>query len=358
MAPRLPRHDGPTDPLTHARALGVTDTAGALLADADFVDLHLDVEVPARLFGWDPTIRHRTARRSPAFFGHTDYPRLIEAGFTGVAHDIATNPFRRPESRQRTTLANLDRVVARVERYPDDLAIARTRAEYDAARRTGRLAVLPCLQGGNAFSHDPDVLDGDVGRTLHRITLVHLTNSDLGGTSSPQGRNQPITDKGRAFVAACNRNRVLVDLAHASKATFWGAIEAHDTTLPPVVTHTGVDGARVHWRNLDDDQIRAIADRGGVVGVIYESKFLAETWGRARRADVVRHLDHLIRVGGEDVAAIGTDYDGFIVPPGDLPDVTMQVLLVQDLLDAGWTEARIRRVLGANFLRVLGQVRP
>jgi membrane dipeptidase len=91
---------------------------------------------------------------------------------------------------------------------------------------------------------------------------------------------------------------------------------------------------------------------------MYQSNFLAPVWGYARRADVVAHLAHVVNVAGEGAVAIGTDYDGMIVPPRDLPDVTAHPLLVQDLLDLGWSERLIRRALGENYLRVLRGVRP
>ena len=73
---------------------------------------------------------------------------------------------------------------------------------------------------------------------------------------------------------------------------------------------------------------------------------------------ILEHLEHIIDVAGEDVAAIGTDYDGMIIPPKDLPDVTHHPLLVQDMLERGWKEERIRKVLGLNYLRVVEAVRP
>ena len=156
----------------------------------------------------------------------------------------------------------------------------------------------------------------------------------------------------------CNRQRILVDLAHAGKETFWTALGVHDPSLPPIVSHTGVDAVHAHWRNLDDDQIRAIADRGGVVGVMYQSSFLESTllWGR--RSKIVDHLEYIVDLVGDDVAAIGTDYDGAIIPPADLADVTHHPQLVQDMLDRGWSTDRIRGVLGANYLKVVRAIRP
>jgi membrane dipeptidase len=284
---------------------------------------------------------------------------LIEAGFTGLVYDIATNPFRPARNRQATTLANLDAVAARVAASPDRLEWVTDRGGYDRAKRGGRLALWVALQGANAFAHDPSILDGPVGDRLHRITLIHLTNSVFGGTNQPIGRNRGITEAGREMVRRMNARRILVDLSHASKPTFWGAIEAHDPSLPPIVSHTGLEGVHPHWRNIDDDQIRAIADRGGVVGIMYQSAFLEAVplFGRGKRSSIVAHIAHLVDRFGEDFAAIGTDYDGAITPPADLADVTHHPLLVQDFLDRGWSAERIHKILGRNYLRVVSAIR-
>ena len=328
-----------------------------LLYSSDFVDLHLDLEVPVRVLGWDPRLRHATNRLPPLFWGHTDLPRLKTGGFTGIVHDIATNPFRPPKNRLAVTLANVERVKRRAQET-EGVRFVRTASEYHEARRRGDLASWISLQGGNALIADLTALDGPLGDDLHRITIVHLTNSRIGGSSSPTGRDGGVLPAGVELVERCNHRRILVDLAHAGKKTFQGILLAHSPHLPPIVSHTGVDGVRPHWRNLDDGQIRQIADRGGVIGVMYQSQFLEDVWIYARRRAIVDHLEHILRVVGDDVPAIGTDYDGAIVPPGDLPDVTHHALLVQDMLDRGWSEARIQKILGLNYLRVVREVRP
>ncbi len=353
--------DHRSNPAAWARELGVSVAACELLLDADFVDLHCDLEVPVRLLGYDPSKRHGPWKRVMPMMFQTDYPRLREAGLTGVAYDLATNIFRTESRRLEITTANVKRCVAQIEAWGQDLGIARSRADYDRLRAEGRTAMMLCLQGGNAVSQNPGVLDGPLGRELHRITLIHLGSSVLGGSSSPSQPDRGISERGRAFVAACNRNRILVDLAHAGKRTFWGALEAHVSDLPPVVTHTAMDALRPLWRNVDDDQVRAIADRGGVLGIVYQGSFLERVptgFPAASRASILNHLEHLIRVGGEASAAIGTDYDGMITPPRDLTDITHHPMLVQDMLNRGWTEARIRRVLGLNYLAVFQAVRP
>jgi len=355
---RLAYCDRAADPAGWARELGVSDEATRLLVDSPFIDLHLDLEVPVRVLGWKPQRHHGVDRRTRPFMGHTDYPRLREAQLTGVVYDIATNPFRPARGRLRTTLHNVRQATERLSAHPDDLALVTDLTGYRRAQAEGKTAVWLALQGGNALDADPEQLDGPLGRSLHRITLVHLTSSRLGGTSSPAGRDRGCTAAGRHFVRRCNAARVLVDLAHAGKETFWTALGVHDPHLPPIVSHTGVAAVRPHWRNLDDAQIRAIAERGGVVGIMYQSSFLAPVrWG-CRRAAILDHLQHVIDLVGDEVPAIGTDYDGMIVPPADLPDITAHPLLVQDMLDRGWSPARIRRILGDNYLRVVGDIRP
>jgi len=162
------------------------------------------------------------------------------------------------------------------------------------------------------------------------------------------------------MVEALNERRILVDLAHASRRTFFDAIETRDGCqhpLPPLVTHTGVSGVHPSWRNLDDDQIRAIAERGGVIGIMFHRGFLGRPFWKVGAEAIVRHLEHTITVGGEGCAALGSDWDGMIVTPRDMPTCLELPVLVERMLERRWPEHRIRKVLGQNALRVIGTVR-
>jgi membrane dipeptidase len=141
-----------------------------------------------------------------------------------------------------------------------------------------------------------------------------------------------------------NAEAIHVDLAHASPRTFEEALER--TTLPPIVSHTGVLSVHDTWRNLSDDQIRAVARKGGVIGVMLATPALE----RVSLEEAMEHLAHVVDVGGEDVAALGSDFDGYVDAPIDasrLPQLT------ELMLRRGWSEERIRKVLGENVLRVL-----
>jgi membrane dipeptidase len=341
--------------------MDVSDHARALSRDCELIDLHLDCFIPWRLFGYDPLRRHGRGILRGRFFGHTDLPRAQDGGLSAGMWCLTTNPFRTARGRWGAFQRNLDGVRALLTRAEGKLAFARDRAEYDAVRATGAHAVLLAVQGGNAFDAAPEGPASTPDRLLTRVTLVHLTNAWAGATSAPFGLLRPhkgLTDHGRRMVAQCDAARIFVDLAHIHPKGFWDAVEAHDATLPLIVTHTGVDGVKRHWRNLDDRQIRAVTDTGGVVGVMFHSGYLRRRGGPRDGAAVVEHMEHIIQVGGEQAVALGTDFDGFILPPGDLRYGDSYPRLVQHMLNRGWSEARIRGALGENFLRSWARLRP
>ncbi len=351
---------GVRDAEAWANELGVSQAALALYLDSEVVDLHLDSFIWARIFGYDLGKPHARPPLGGWFLGHADFPRVREAGLAAATWVITTNPLRDPAERLEVLLANVASMEQRIAAFGEDFLLARTHADYQRARASGRHAAFLGVQGGNALEEPADAIERLPPQAILRVTLLHLMNSRLGATSSPLGLlTQPgLTRFGRDFVARLNAARILVDLAHIDRAGFWDALDAHDRDLPAVVTHTGVSGVRKHWRNLDDAQLRAIADTGGVVGILFHSSFLAGSFLTARADDVAAHLAHVVRVAGEDTPAIGSDFDGNILPPRELSSVLSLPRLVECLLARGLSERAIRKILGQNFLRVLARVRP
>lgn len=350
----------PLAPDALATRLGCSAEAVALTRDADLLDLHIDTLIPPRLWGYDVLARHGKPLGGH-FFGHLDLPRMIDGGLDGAMWSITTNPFRTAASRLRTFHRNLKALEALVDRSDGRLAFARTAAEYRSLRARGVHAILLAIQGGNALEASAEGPAEVSDQRLTRVTLVHLTNAGFGATSSPfhhLRRDKGLSPSGQRFVEQLAQERVFLDLAHVHPQTFWDAVAAHDPTLPFLVTHTGVCGVRPHWRNLDDDQIRATADSGGVVGVILATQFMRRKGGPNNAAMIVEHMEHIVNIGGEDAVAVGTDYDGAITPPPDLRTGDCYPRLVQSMLDRGWSERRIRKALGENFLRAFEALRP
>jgi membrane dipeptidase len=268
---------------------------------------------------------------------------------------VTTNPFRTRAGRRRVAFANVARLRALLDQPARGVEVVADLAAYQRARAAGRLACFLAIQGGHAVAAE-DLADPALA-DVTRVTLVHLTPSALGSPSVPPLGGRPLTADGRRFVEALGDRDVLVDLAHAGPRTFWDALAVARPDRPVVVSHTGVRGVHDHWRNVDDEQIRAVAERGGVVGVMLHRAFLTRPGWRATADSVAAHLAHVARVGGSACPAIGTDYDGFILPPRDLAAVDALPRLVDALLRMGMPGEQVRRVLGANALAVIGAVR-
>ncbi|MFW2386701.1 MAG: dipeptidase [Polyangiales bacterium] len=339
-----------------AEELGVSEEAVALFRSADAIDLHIESFVWRRIFGYDLNREHRGGIFGRSFFGHADFPTAREIGLGGATWVISTNPARTSRGRRRVFERNLAELRTLLRDAPG-IEHVRTAAEFRAARARGNHAAFIGIQGGNALDDGIEALDVLADGSVLRVTLLHLTSSRLGATSAPGGsRSAGLSDFGKAYVERLNEMRVGVDLAHVSRPGFFDAADVHDPTQPLFVTHTGLAGVYEHWRNITDEQLRIVADTGGTVGVIMHAAFLGRR--RVTVGTVVDHLEHIVNSVGEEHASIGSDYDGFIIPPKDLPGIWAFPRLVQEMLDRGWSDVRIRKILGGNALRVIEALRP
>ncbi len=353
---KLVYRDRSADPAGWARDLGISKEAVDVYLAGDVIDLHMETFIWQRSLAYDMTKRHGRGPFGARMFGQLDLPRVREASITGGTWSISTNPLRPSKNRATTFVRNLHRLRAILEGASEDVAVCRNLAEYRAARAAGKHGAFIGIQGGNALDKDLSALDLIEDDLVLRITLVHLSTSKLGVTSAPGwGKSNPgLTPFGRDYVRRMNEKRIFVDLAHIDRKGFFDAVEVHDKSQPLIVTHTGVTGIKQHWRNIDDDQIKAVADTGGTIGIIYQMGFLG---GDHKAGRIIDHMQHIIDVAGEDFVSLGSDWDGVIFPPRDMPTCLELPRLAQRMLDRGWTAERIHKVLGGSFLRALGHLR-
>ncbi|HEY4118801.1 MAG TPA: membrane dipeptidase [Byssovorax sp.] len=326
-----------------------SDEARAIHARHPAIDLHADSLMWARWVGYDLTERHEPPLPRAAIGGHVDVPRLVEGGVGAQFFGLVSLPIGQRRGLAAVIDQQIDALESNAARAPDKLVVARTGAEVRAAAAHGQVAALLGIEGAHALEGDLDAVARFARRSVRYLGLSHFSANEACFPAFGRGRRdvEGLTKFGRDVVASCEDNGVLVDLAHINKKGFLEACAmAHK---PPIVSHTGVLGVFEHWRNIDDEQLRAVSDLGGVVGVIFCPKFL----GGDGLGPVVAHLKHVIDVCGEDAPALGSDWDGFIVPTRELCDAAHVPLLTDALLRAGLSEDVIAKILRENVLRVL-----
>lgn len=236
----------------------------------------------------------------------------------------------------------------------DELALVRTSAELRERAGRGAISVLLGLEGAEGFGDDPRNLDAYAARGLRYLGLT-WNESNAFAEAAADRRDPPgLTEAGRALVARANDAGVLLDLAHASAATFW---DVHRLSRAPLlVSHAGLRALRDHARNIDDLQLLALARTGGVLGIVWHSGFLADLPEGRTRAPLdalLDHYDHARALGAAAALALGSDLDGGIRPPEGLDTIAELPVLVTGLLERGWSEEEVRGVLGGNVLRLL-----
>jgi membrane dipeptidase len=326
------------------------DDARALHARHPAIDLHADTLMWGRWFGYDMLKRHSPPLPKKALLGHVDLPRMREGGVGAQFFGLVSLPMMgRVRGLARAIdeqIDVLDETLARTR----DIRLARTKKEIEEHSRDGAASALLGIEGAHALEGDFENLERFARRGVRYLGLLHFSANEAGFPAYGRGaRDEGLTMWGRELVARCEALDVIVDLAHINRRGFLDACAM--SKRAPIVSHTGVLGAFDHWRNIDDAQLRAIADRGGCVGVIFCPRYLGGDGIDA----VVKHLKHILDVVGEDCPALGSDWDGFIVPTRDLADPTGLPLLTAALLDAGFKENTISKILRDNALRVLDQ---
>jgi membrane dipeptidase len=329
-------------------------------------DLHVDTLLWMRLLGYDVAKRHRPVLPGAPFAWQMDLPRAREGGLDGAVLGIVVSPdeelpgqilplrvLARVERRRGLpqTLATLDLLAATARSQPGQLAFARSGSELRAAIAAGRFGALAGLEGAHGLGERVENVRAAWERGLRMIGLVHFQPSAAAHPmTDPVHAERGLTPFGFELVREMESLGIVVDLAHVNARGVEDALGA--LRRPFVVSHSGARSVRDHPRNLDDEQIRRIADRGGVIGIAVGREFL----GPGGLDAFLAHAERLRQRGGEDCPAIGSDWDGGIVPAPGLEDVRALPLVTQGLLARGFSPEATRKLLGENALRVITEV--
>lgn len=341
--------------------------AARLHRDALVLDLHCDINLDVM------RSRVRGARR---VIEERYLPRWRQIGLDVVvlnsipkigldAHPYVTTPVH-------NFLGMLDALREEIRESAAHLTLVETAADLEAAREAGKVGIVIGVEGAEAIGSELAYLRCFHGLGLRVLTLTwHQRNQVADGVAEPS--NAGLSHFGRDVVAEANRLGIVLDVSHASPQTVADVLERSDA--PIIASHSNARAVHDHERNLTDDQLRAIAERGGVIGAVFISRF---TGVDPTIDDVVAHVMHMAEVAGPEAIALGPDYvdnahdliidarrvagphqpvnDADIPFVAGLEDATGIPALTAALLGAGMTDDEVTGILGANAARVLTQV--
>jgi membrane dipeptidase len=335
--------------------------------------------------------------------GHLDAVRMKEGGLDAQFFSIWVEPSiygASGEGATRRADVQIAAVRALAEKHPETWEVATSANDIRRIVESGKLAALMGLEGGYAIDEKLENVERYYKMGVRYMSGAWSVSTSWAGSSGDEaGRTRGLTDFGKQVIREMNRLGMMIDVSHLSDKAFWDVINT--STKPVIASHSNVRAIANASRNLDDEMIRALAQKGGVVCVLFYPEFLEPGWSEkkkmvdveiaplvkkasdsepgsaalkkmardrvraeeyARRLPpvsvtrIVDHIDYIVKLVGIDHVGVGSDFDGIQAVPRDLSSVADLPNLTTELLRRGYTEADIDKILGGNILRVMGEV--
>jgi membrane dipeptidase len=321
---------------------------------------------------------------------HTDIPRLREGGVNWQFWSayVPATPSKSNGSFIRQTMEQIDLIHRMVKQYPDVFEMADTTDDVERISKTGKIASMIGVEGGHCIENSIPMLRIYHNLGVRYMTLTHSENTDWADAATDKPKSNGLSPFGDDVVKEMNRIGMLVDISHVSPETMKRALAV--TTAPVIFSHSSAYAIAPHVRNVPDDVLAMMPKNGGVVMVNFFSGFVVPDAVRVTKNmlqnyremqkrypkredlaaamavyrkenpipkgsihDVVDHIMHIVKVAGVDHVGLGSDYDGISTTPVQMDDVTSYPLITQCLLDRGLSPTDVKKVLGANILRVM-----
>ncbi|HKW89574.1 MAG TPA: dipeptidase [Candidatus Acidoferrales bacterium] len=331
--------------------------------------------------------------------GNIDIPRMREGGLDAIFFSIWIPGTTTGPAAVEKALDQIAAVRETVRRHPNDMILALSAADVRRAFAEHKIAALMGVEGGHMINDDLSVLKTFSALGVRYMTLTHFVNTDWADSSTDKPAHNGLTDFGKQVVLEMNRDGIMVDISHTADKTFWDALAT--SKAPIIASHSSCRALCNVPRDMTDDMIKALGEHGGVIQINYHVGFLSQEYADATNAKpdvmqkmkdeiaakcakddencqlitenqivhrwmqdgtlpkvswtkIVDHIDHAVKIAGVDHVGLGSDYDGSDMPLG-MEDVTHLPQITQALLDRGYSDADIKKILGENTLRVLAE---
>jgi microsomal dipeptidase-like Zn-dependent dipeptidase len=392
----------PTDPIARADAIHAR-----LLT----LDTHKDISdqlAPEQLPSDPETAAEFRRRHDPTVRGNqqVDFPKMREGGYDCAFFIVYTAQHRLNDGGYARAYAEANKKFDAIHRmcrlYPDTIGLATTADDVERLHTEGKLIACIGIENGYPMGEDLGRIAEFHDKGGRYMSIAHNGHTQLGDSHTPaEPMHGGLSELGKKAIAEMNRVGIMVDVSHASKATMLQAVEC--SKAPVIASHSGARAMNDHTRNVDDEQLRALAQNGGVVQCVALDGFLKsnaereaavrewrqecglgrtaegepepsaeerqQRWQKFRdgmpaidakfpRADVsdfVDHIDHIVKVAGIDHVGIGTDFDGGGGIDG-FQDASESMNVTRELVKRGYTEEQIAKIWSGNLLRVWREV--
>ncbi|AJR03371.1 dipeptidase [Siansivirga zeaxanthinifaciens] len=360
---------------------------------AIFVDSHNDILLQTMEKGYviDDNLKGKT---------HSDLDRMKKGGLDVQFFSVWSNGNQiNPYNFANIQIDSLDAVI---KRNPKKIVKVSNTEELLSVVGQNKIAALIGLEGGHQIEDDLNKLDSIYNRGVRYLTLTWNNSTKWATSASDETKKdgalnseekKGLTQFGKEIINRMNKLGIIIDVSHVGEQTFWDVIT--NTKKPIIASHSSVYNICPHHRNLKDNQIKAIAKNDGVIQINFSSGFLDSTVGKKEdeflekhKSEIdslklsgvnqylaeelmypkyrqeseklkapfnllIDHIEYIIKLVGIDYVGIGSDFDGMVLPPKQLNDVTKYPLITKALLEKGYSEKDIAKILGGNILRVL-----
>jgi membrane dipeptidase len=336
-------------------------------------------------------------------FGHVDLVRLKEGGMDVQFFAIWPNPTLYGSSGMFKQSVRLIGILEKIiDNNPDKIGLTRTPTEIEQTVKSGKIAACMGVEGGTAIENDLGKLKSLYDRGVRYLGLTWNDSPEWASCAKDENSEdykgyRGLTDFGKEVIKWMNTHGMIVDISHSGEKTFWDVIEV--SKKPIIASHSCAYKICSHYRNLKDDQIKAIGKNNGVIFINFYPGYLVNGFNRkysslrkssqalmdsmkqvygadhlgyrkyrntylVEQTDdfrpgvevIVDHMDYIISLIGDDHVGLGSDFDGISIAPSGVDDVSKMPELTRVMLQRGYSEERVRKILGENFMRVFREV--
>lgn len=372
-------------------AQSISDKAKKVHSSAIVIDTHDDTTQRLLDPSFDISARHTD--------GNIDVPRMRDGNLGAIFFSIWIPSKTTGPLAVKQALDQIDAVRQAVKHHPDALVLATTAADIRSAHQQGKIAALMGVEGGHMIDNDLAVLRSFAALGVRYMTLTHMGNTDWADSSTDTPVHNGLTDFGKQVIQEMNRLGVIVDISHVSDKTFYDALAV--SKAPVFASHSSCRSICDAARNMTDDMMRALAKNGGVIQINYHVGFLSQEFrdfekahpdvekeieaevkkrcngneactlvagdevvrdfmkaGKLPKVDytkIIEHIDHAVKIAGVDHVGLGSDFDGAVMPIS-MSDASHLPSITEALLQKGYSEADIHKILGGNTLRLMSDV--